>query len=156
MTELKTGQIAPDFQLMDFEENPHKLSDFLGKWVVLYFYPKDNTPGCTTEAIDFTTRLTEFKESNAVVIGISPDKPASHEKFIRKHDLKVMLLSDESHEIIEKFDAWKLKKLYGREYMGVVRSTVLINPEGKIVKTWPKVKLKEHVNEVYQALQDNL
>ena len=156
MFELKTGQLAPDFHLMDFEENPHKLSDFLGKWIVLYFYPRDNTPGCTTEAKDFTSRLNDFKASGAVVIGISPDKPASHEKFIQKHDLQILLLSDVDHAIIEKYGAWKLKKLYGREFMGVVRSTVLINAEGKIVQTWPKVKLKEHVNDVYQVLQDNL
>ena len=155
MSELKTGQSAPDFQLMDFEENLHKLSDFLGKWVVLYFYPRDNTPGCTTEAKDFTSRLDDFKASGAVVIGISPDKPASHEKFIKKHELQILLLSDVDHAIIEKYGAWKLKKLYGREFMGVVRSTVLINAEGKIVQTWPKVKLKEHVNDVYQVLQEN-
>ena len=129
------------------------LSDFTGKWVVLYFYPKDNTSGCTREAIEFSEQLPDFEKQNAAIIGISPDSPASHQKFAEKHQLGVLLLSDESHEVAEKYGVWKLKRMYGREYYGIERSTFLITPEGKLAHEWRKVKVSGHVDTVKQTLE---
>ena len=156
MAKLAIGNIAPDFQLPDASEKTHRLSDYKGKWVVLYFYPKDNTPGCTTEAKDFTAFAPDFEELGAKIIGISPDKPASHEKFIQKHELNILLLSDPDHQALEAYGAWQLKKMYGREFMGVVRSTFLISPEGKIEAMWPKVKVKGHAEEVLKTLKEKI
>jgi peroxiredoxin Q/BCP len=156
MAKLNIGDKAPDFQLPDAEEKLHSLADYNGNWVVLYFYPKDNTPGCTTEAKDFTSAAEEFGKLGAVIIGISPDKPASHVKFIQKHDLNLLLLSDVEHTVLEQYDAWRLKKLYGREFMGVIRSTFLISPNGEIVRIWPKVKVKGHVEEVLKTLKEKV
>ena len=151
---MKEGDEAPDFCLPDHEGKEHCLHDFRGKWVILYFYPKDNTSGCTREAKDFTEMKGEFEKLNAVIIGVSKDSPKSHARFIEKHDLDIVLLSDENHKVIEKYGAWGKKKNYGREYFGTVRSTFLINPDGKIVKIWPKVRVAGHVEEVLNKLKE--
>jgi len=151
---LQIDDKAPDFLLPDQNDEKLSLRDFSGRWIVLYFYPKDNTSGCTHEAVDFTSSLDEFDKMNAVVLGLSPDSTKSHMNFCKKHNLGVTLLSDTEHETLEKYGAWQLKKMYGREYYGVVRSTYLINPEGKIVYIWPKVKVKGHVGEVKKKLKE--
>ena len=150
---MSDGKTA-DFCLLD--ENGEKicLDNYRGKWIVLYFYPKDNTSGCTKEAIDFTRYIEEFNKLDATIIGVSPDSPESHKKFIEKHGLKIKLLSDKDHKILEKYDVWQLKKMYGREYYGVIRSTFLINPEGEIIYEWRKVKVNGHVEEVLEKLKE--
>jgi peroxiredoxin Q/BCP len=150
------GQLAPDISLPASNGETVKLSDFRGKNVVLYFYPKDMTPGCTTEACDFRDRHQDFSDINTVVLGVSPDPIAKHEKFIEKHGLPFLLLADEQKEAAQAFDVWKLKKNFGKEYMGIERSTFIIDSEGKIAKEWRKVRVKEHINEVYQYIQENL
>ena len=152
--ELKVGAPAPDFCLKDKDGKKVCLNDFKGKHVVVYFYPKDNTPGCTTEAIGFTGILPELQKLNAEVIGISPDSPESHAKFIEKKNLKVTLLSDLNKEVIKSFGKWGKKKFRGKEYMGVTRSTFLINPNGKIAHVWPKVSVKGHPEEVQSILSE--
>ena len=150
--ELKEGDTAPDFCLPDKDEKKICLKDFKGKNVILYFYPKDNTPGCTTEAIGFTSILKDFQELDAVVIGVSPDSPSSHAKFIENKNLKVTLLSDEDKEVLKAYGAWGLKKFRGKTYMGVIRSTFLIDTSGKIAHIWPKVSVKGHPEEVKSTL----
>ena len=149
----QVGQPAPSFIAQDQNENKVSLEDKQGKWIVLYFYPKDNTPGCTTEAKDFTEYAEEFKKLGAEIIGVSPDSAKSHCKFIDKHDLSIQLLSDPEHEVIEAYGAWRLKKFMGKEYMGVVRSTFLISPDRKIAQVWDKVRVKTHVEKVLQELK---
>jgi peroxiredoxin Q/BCP len=122
--------------------------------VVLYFYPKDNTPGCTTEAGDFSQSLRDFSDLDAVILGVSTDSTKKHRNFIEKKYLKITLLSDEEHKVLEQFGIWQLKKNYGREYMGIVRSTFIIDPEGIIRAVWEKVKVKNHVNEVKEKLKE--
>jgi peroxiredoxin Q/BCP len=119
---MEMGSEVPAFCLPDKAGEPRCLSDFRGKWAVLYFYPRDNTSGCTREAMDFSEQLQDFEKHNAAIIGISPDSPASHEKFAEKHQLRVLLLSDEKHEVAETYDVWKLKRLYGKEYHGIERA----------------------------------
>ncbi len=148
------GERAPDFCLPDAEGNEHCLEDYRGKWVVLYFYPRDNTSGCTREAVAFTGMKEEFEKEGAVIIGISKDSPKSHARFIEKHDLGILLLSDENHEVMEKYGAWGKKKLYGKEHWGTVRSTFLIAPDGKIVKVWKKVKVDGHAEDVMKSLTE--
>ena len=148
------GEKAPDFCLPDYQGKKHSLKDFRGKWVVLYFYPKDNTSGCTREAKEFTDAKDEFEKLNAVIIGISKDSPKSHEKFINKHNLNILLLSDEEHSVIEAYGAWGKKKRYGKEYFGTVRSTFLIDPEGRIVKVWKNVRVNGHVDDVLKTLKE--
>jgi len=150
--ELKVGDNAPDFCIPDKDNKKVCLNEFKGKHVVVYFYPKDNTPGCTTEAIGFTGILPELQKLNADVIGISPDSPESHAKFIEKKNLKVTLLSDLNKEVIKSFGKWGKKKFRGKEYMGVTRSTFLIDPKGKIAHIWPKVSVKGHPGEVKKIL----
>ena len=150
---LNEGEKAPPFCLPNDKNENICLDQFKDKWVVIYFYPRDNTPGCTTEACDFSANITDFVDIDAVVIGISPDSPERHAKFIAKHDLKHILLSDEDHKVLELYDAWRKKLLYGKELFGVIRSTYLINPQGVIAKVWPKVKVKGHVNEVRDVLK---
>lgn len=128
------------------------LDDFKGKWVVLYFYPKDNTPGCSIEAQDFSRLRGEFEKKNAVVLGVSMDSVESHCKFIEKKDLSIMLLSDPSKELINKFKVWDKKKFMGREFMGIIRSTFLIK-DGKIVKEWRGVRVKGHAEEVLGSIE---
>ncbi len=152
--ELKVGDKAPDFCLPDKDGNEVCLKDFRGKWVVLYFYPKDNTSGCTKEAVEFTEHLDEFASLNAVVLGVSKDSVKSHKNFAEKHGLKVTLLSDPEHKVIEQYGAWKLKKRYGREYYGTQRSTFLIDPDGVIRHIWPNVRVKGHVEAVLKKLKE--
>ncbi|BCD62821.1 peroxiredoxin Q/BCP [Nitratiruptor sp. YY08-26] len=151
---LEIGQKAPDFCLPNQDEVEICLQDLKGKWVVLYFYPKDNTPGCTTEALDFTAHLEEFEELGAVVLGVSPQGCDSHKRFIEKKDLKVTLLCDEEIEVLKKYGAWGMKKMYGKEYEGVIRTTVLIDPQGNIAYIWPKVRVKGHVEKVLEKLRE--
>lgn len=154
MTEtLQVGQPAPQFSAMDAQGNMIKSEDFAGKWLVLYFYPKDNTPGCTTEAKDFSEYIDEFKQLNAEILGVSTDSQTSHAKFIQKQNLTINLLSDPDHELAEKYGVWKLKKFMGKEYMGIERSTFLIAPDQKISHIWTKVKVKEHVTAVLSHLK---
>ncbi len=150
---MKEGDIAEDFCLPDYEGKEHCLRDYRGKWVVLYFYPKDNTSGCTKEAKGFTEMRGEFEKLGAVIIGVSKDSPKSHAKFIEKHNLKILLLSDEEHKVLERYGAWGKKKNYGREYYGTIRTTFLIDPEGKIVKVWRNVRVNGHVEKVLEELK---
>jgi peroxiredoxin Q/BCP len=145
---MKIGRSAPKFTAPDREGKITTLQDFNSRWLVLYFYPKDNTPGCTTEAIEFTGKLAEFQSLNAQVVGISPDSIASHGKFIDKHNLEIILLSDPEHQIAEDYGVWQLKKFMGKEYMGIIRSTFLIDPSGNIDHIWSSVKVKNHVDTV--------
>ncbi|MCW6038451.1 thioredoxin-dependent thiol peroxidase [Spirulina subsalsa FACHB-351] len=149
---LKIGEIAPDFSQNNAEGTITELKDFRGKWLVLYFYPKDNTPGCTTEAQEFSALVDEFLKLNAVVVGVSPDSEKSHCRFRDKHNLSVILLSDPEHKMAENYGVWQLKKFMGKEYMGIVRSTFLINPEGQIAQIWTKVKAKGHAQVVLDSL----
>lgn len=152
MTEIEEGQPAPDVNLPRDGGETFSLAEAGGKNVVLYFYPKDNTSGCTQEALDFSALLPEFEKEGAVVFGVSPDSEKSHARFAEKHGLKVELLSDPEHTVMERYGVWQLKKMYGKEYKGVVRSTFLINPQGVIEKIWEKVKVKNHAREVQAAL----
>ena len=150
--ELEVGNPAPNFCLPDKDNKEVCLKDFKGKYAIVYFYPKDNTPGCTTEAIGFTGILPELQKLNAEVIGISPDSPESHAKFIEKKSLKVTLLSDLDKEVLKSYGKWGKKTFRGKEYIGVTRSTFIIDPEGKIAHIWPKVSVKGHTEEVHNIL----
>ena len=150
---VQEGDPAPDFALPGADGNTVKLSSFSGGFTVIYFYPKDNTSGCTKEALDFSALKPEFEKLGAKVIGISPDGAKSHEKFRTKHALDVTLLSDEQKAVIEAFGVWTQKKMYGRAYMGVERSTFLIGPDGKIAQCWRGVKVPGHAAEVLDALK---
>jgi peroxiredoxin Q/BCP len=149
---MKVGDSAPDFCLPDKDQRTVCLSDFKGTWVVFYFYPRDNTRGCTREAVAFTHAFEEFAQLNAIVIGVSGDSVESHGKFIQKHNLTVTLLSDATHEILERYGVWQRKQRYGKEFWGTVRSTFLISPEGKIAEIWRNVKVEGHVNAVKRRL----
>lgn len=151
---IKTGQQAPDFTLENQDSRQVRLGDFRGQWLVLYFYPKDDTPGCTTEACEFTANFRQFDTLRAVVVGVSPDSPESHRKFIEKHDLKHTLLSDPQHEVLERYGAWGEKNSYGKRSMGVLRSTLLIDPEGTIIHHWPKVTPAGHAEAVAQKIRE--
>lgn len=152
--EIKPGSRAPSLVLPDGLGNNVSLDDYRGKWLVLYFYPKDDTPGCTTEALDFTARKSEFEKLNAVILGVSPDSVDSHCKFAEKHGLSVTLLSDMEKTALESYGVWQMKKQYGREYMGVVRTTYLIDPGGKVAYAWEKVKVEGHANEVLEKIRE--
>ena len=149
---LKTGEKAPQFTLPDKEGNPVSLSDFLGKKVVLYFYPKDNTPGCTRQACAFAGAYSGFKERNVEVIGVSKDSEKSHAGFAAKHDLPFILLSDPELTAIQAYDVWKEKKLYGKVSMGVVRSTYVIDEDGVIEKVFEKAKPDTNAQEILDYL----
>jgi peroxiredoxin Q/BCP len=149
---LELGSQAPLFCLKDEEGKELCLKELRGKWVVLYFYPKDNTPGCTREALDFSEKLKEFDRLGAVVLGVSPDSVESHRKFKEKRGIKVKLLSDESGEVLKAYGVWQKKKNFGREYYGVVRTTYLIDPQGQIAYLWKRVKVKGHADEVLEKL----
>lgn len=149
---LNSGEKAPDFTLPDADGNMVTLSQFAGKTVILYFYPKDDTPGCTKEACGFRDNYNRFLEKGAVVIGISKDKPASHAKFRAKYQLPFYLLSDESAEVLQAYGAWDKKTLYGKSFLGIIRMTYIIGPDGKIIKVYPKVKPEGHAEEIVSAL----
>jgi len=151
---LTVGKKAPDFNLPNQDDEPVKLGDLAGKWVVLYFYPNDDTPGCTTEACDFTAGLKDFDKLEATVLGASPNTTESYRKFIAKHKLKIDLLSDPAHKVLEKYGAWGEKNMYGRTTMGVIRSTVVIDPQGKVAHHWPKVKAAGHADAVKEKLKE--
>ena len=151
------NEMAPDFTLPASSGEDVSLSQYRGKkHVVLYFYPKDMTPGCTTQACDFRDRHEDFSDVDAVILGVSPDPLDRHEKFIDKHGLPFLLLADEDHKVAEEYGVWKLKKNFGKEYMGIERSTFIIDKEGKIVKEWRKVKVKGHVEEALEFIKEEL
>ncbi|MDB9393318.1 thioredoxin-dependent thiol peroxidase [Microcystis aeruginosa] len=151
---LEVGQKAPEFATPNQRGEISKLADFAGQWLVLYFYPKDNTPGCSTEAIDFTALSPQFQQLNAVIIGVSPDSAKSHCRFIEKHNLTIQLLSDPDHQLAEIYQVWGLKKFMGKEYMGIKRSTFLIDTQGNIAYIWSNVKVKAHAEAVLKKLEE--
>jgi peroxiredoxin Q/BCP len=148
------GSKAPNFKLKNQNGETISLSDFKGKNVVLYFYPKDDTSGCTAEACSFRDDFPKFEKTDAVILGVSPDSVESHKKFEQKYRLNFNLLSDEKKEILQKYEIWKEKNMYGRKYMGVERTTYIIGPEGKIKKIFRKVKVSGHNKEVLEALKN--
>jgi peroxiredoxin Q/BCP len=150
---LEAGVKAPEFELTDSQGNQHKLSDYAGQTIVVYFYPKDDTPGCTKEACSFRDSYQEFKQAGVEVIGISPDNEKSHTKFIDKYELPFILLSDPDHQVCEAFGVWGLKKYMGREYDGVFRTTFIIGPEGEIKRVFKNVKPADHSQEVLEAVR---
>ncbi len=153
---LELGSQAPQITVQNEKGKDVRLSDFEGKYVVLYAYPKDNTSGCTTEACSFRDNLPAIESRNAVILGLSPDSPSSHQGFIAKQELNFTLLSDPEHALLEALGAWGEKKMYGRSYMGVLRSTFIFDKEGTLIKVWPKVQVKGHgeeVNEFLSSLQ---
>jgi thioredoxin-dependent peroxiredoxin len=145
---------APDFTLADQNNALHSLTDYAGKWVVLYFYPKDDTPGCTTEACSFRDEYDYLQDQGIIVLGVSKDSVKSHAKFAEKFKLHFPLLSDETHEMIDAYGAWGLKKFMGREFMGTIRKTFIIDPSGNIAKEYPKVTPKEHIGEILKDLKE--
>ena len=149
---ISAGIPAPDFMLLDETGVQRKLSDYRGKPVVLYFYPKDDTPGCTTEACNFRNDYSQYEQAGVVILGVSPDSPQKHAKFKAKYHLPFTLLADEQHAICELYGVWGPKKFMGREYDGVYRTTFLIDAEGQIVKVFEKVKPEEHSDEVLAAI----
>ncbi|WEG12265.1 thioredoxin-dependent thiol peroxidase [Pullulanibacillus sp. KACC 23026] len=153
---LEAGQKAPDFSLQATNGDMLTMDEFKGKNVVLYFYPKDMTPGCTTEACDFRDHHAGFAEINTVVLGVSADPVSDHEKFTEKHALPFPLLADVDHKLCEAYGVWQEKTNFGKKYMGIVRATFVIDKEGVIRKVWPKVKVEGHVQEVYNYIKENL
>jgi peroxiredoxin Q/BCP len=149
------GEPAPEIALPDEHGTIHRLSDRRGHWTLVYFYPKDDTPGCTVESCQFRDADAEFRAAGADVWGISPDGAASHRRFREKFGLPFTLLSDEDHQIAERYGAWQLKSTYGKEHMGIQRSTFLVDPDGRIVRTWPKVTADGHPAEVLAALAES-
>jgi peroxiredoxin Q/BCP len=150
---IQIGKKAPDFCLPNQDDVEICLRDLSGKWIVLYFYPKDNTPGCTTEACEFTEAEPEFSDMDAVILGVSADSTAKHRNFIEKKELGITLLSDESTQMMQQYGVWQLKKNYGREYMGIVRTTLIIDPDGNVAEVWSNVRVKEHVSKVQKRLE---
>ena len=144
---------APDFELIDENGNPHKLSDYQGKPVLLYFYPKDDTPGCTTEACEFRDDYDQYEKAGVVILGISPDSQKSHNKFKAKYDLPFTLLSDEDHSVCEMYGVWGKKSMYGKEYYGVLRTSFLIDADGNLIDIFENVKPKGHSLQVLSALK---
>ena len=151
---LKTNTKAPDFKLSSTSKDKYSLKDSIGKYVVIYFYPKDDTPGCTIETNDFNKLLSKFKKLECEVYGISKDNLKSHDKFRDKYKIKFDLLADEELTVLKKYKVWGKKKFMGREFMGIIRSTFLIDKKGKIIKIWDNVKVKDHAKEVLEALKD--
>lgn len=149
---IEPGKKAPAIALKDQTGKLHRLSQYAGQWVVLYFYPKDNTSGCTKEACGFRDQLPDFGAADAVVLGVSPDDEKSHGKFVDKYELPFTLLADPEHVALTQYGVWQEKSMYGRKYMGVVRTTYLIAPGGKVAKRWDKVKVNGHVQAVLDAL----
>ncbi len=151
---LKVGQKAPDFTVTNDAGQKVKLSDFKGKKIVLYFYPKDDTPGCTAEACAFRDGIEEIRSRGAVVVGVSTDSVESHKKFKNKFDLNFPLLADTDKKIVEAYGAWKEKSMYGKKYMGIERTTFIIDEQGKIAHIFPKVKVDQHYDQVLDALDE--
>ncbi|HHL71087.1 MAG TPA: thioredoxin-dependent thiol peroxidase [Bacteroidetes bacterium] len=151
---MTAGEKAPDFTLPDQNGNPVTLSAFRGKKVILYFYPKDNTSGCTKEACDFRDHFPDFSSADAVILGVSKDGQKSHANFAAKYQLPFTLLSDESTEVMQQYGVWQEKSMYGRKYMGTVRTTFLIDEQGVIQKVWPKVRVTGHAEQVLAALRE--
>lgn len=151
--QLTENSAAPGFTLPDQDGNEHSLSDYKGKWLVLYFYPKDDTPGCTKEACNFRDEHTALEKLGAVIIGVSADPVAKHKKFADKYDLPFTLLSDESKEMLQAYGVWQEKSMYGKKYMGIARTTFIVNPDGNIVKIYEKVKPVDHGEKVAKDLQ---
>ncbi len=151
---IDPGRTAPAFSLADQGGNVHQLKDYRGKWVVLYFYPKDNTSGCTKQACQFRDAQTKIKRAGAVVLGVSPDDEKSHTKFRGKHDLNFDLLADTERKVCEAYGVWQEKSMYGRKYMGVVRTTYLIDPKGKVAHRWDKVKVADHDEDELAKLKE--
>jgi peroxiredoxin Q/BCP len=149
---IEVGKKAPAFTLTNQDGEKWALRDSAGRWIVVYFYPKADTPGCTTEACEFTDSIRDFTDMDAEIVGISPDPVAALKKFHEKYSLQVTLLSDPTRNVLEKYGAWGTKKMYGRETEGVIRSTVLIDPDGKVAHHWPNVRAKGHAEQVKQAL----
>ena len=155
MAMLDVGDKAPAFSLEDQSGKTVKLSDFKGRKVVVYFYPKDDTPGCTREACAFRDEHSALRKAGAVVLGVSPDSGPSHAKFAGKYKLSFPLLADTDHSVSEKFGAWGEKTLYGRKFMGIIRSTFLVDEAGKVARVWPKVKVDGHVDQVLEAVRES-
>ena len=151
---LKNNIKAPNFELLSTSKKNYSLKDSIGKYVVIYFYPKDDTPGCTIETNDFNKLLPKFKKLNCEILGISKDNLKSHDKFRDKYKIKFDLLADEEIKVLKKYKVWAKKKFMGREFMGIVRTTFLIDKKGKIIKIWNNVKVKEHAKEVLENLQN--
>ncbi len=151
---IQIGDKAPEFCLPNQDDVEICLRDLKGKWVVLYFYPRDNTPGCTTEACDFTEAAPDFTSLDAVILGVSADSTKKHRNFIEKKNLGITLLSDESTQMMQEYGVWQLKKNYGKEYMGIVRTTLIIDPEGIVRALFEKVRVKEHVAKVKEKLKE--
>src|SRR5947209_6372613 len=149
---LKAGDKAPDFEVQDDQGHTFHLSDLKGKTIVLYFYPKADTPGCTKEACEFRDHSSEYNKKNAAVVGVSPDQPSAQAKFKSKYELTFPLLADEDHKIAETYGVWKEKTNYGKKYMGVERTTYVIAPDGKIARVYEKVKPEGHAEQVLAAL----
>ena len=149
---LELGTIAPDFCLSNQDDVEICLRDLRGKWIVLYFYPKDSTPGCTTEACEFTAAVEEYDDMGAIVLGVSADSTKSHRNFIEKQSLEITLLSDPTTQMMQEYGVWAMKKNYGKEYMGVVRSTCIIDPKGVVRAVWSNVKVNDHVAKVKEEL----
>ncbi len=156
LTELKSGDSAPSFSMPGSgESGTVELKNYTGKYLVLYFYPKDNTPGCTTEALDFTAKKEDFDELNAEILGVSRDSVKKHDNFIAKKELGIILGADVDGKVTENYGVWVEKSMYGKTYMGIQRATFLIGPDGKIVEVWPKVRVKGHVEEVLDVLRNH-
>ena len=151
---VEPGRKAPAFSLPDQEGRPHRLKDYAGRPLIVYFYPKDDTPGCTKEACAFRDALPDFKKGKAAVLGVSVLDTASKAKFARKHKLNFPLLADPEHEVADRYGAWQKKSLYGRSYMGVARMTYLIGPDGKVLRRWDNVKVDGHAADVLRAVDE--
>ena len=151
---MKVNSKAPIFKLPSTSKKDYSLKDSIGKYVIIYFYPKDDTPGCTIETNDFNKLLAKFKKLNCEVLGVSKDSLKSHEKFREKYKIKFNLLADEEIKVLKKYKVWGKKKFMGREFMGIIRTTFLIDKKGKIIKIWDNVKVKDHAKEVLETLQN--
>ena len=151
---IKENIKAPIFKLPSTSKNIYSLKDSVGKYIVIYFYPKDDTPGCTLETNDFNKLLPNFKKLNCEILGISKDNIKSHDKFREKYKIKFNLLADEDLEVLKKYKVWGKKKFMGREFMGIIRTTFLLDKKGKIIKIWENVKVKDHAKEVLETLKD--
>ena len=150
---IKVDEKAPEFCLPNQDDVEMCMRDLKGKWIVLYFYPRDDTPGCTTEACEFTEAVPDFSDLDAIIIGVSADTPKKHRSFIEKKNLGITLLSDEDTSMMQTYGVWQPKKFMGKEFLGIVRTTLIINPEGIVKAVFPKVRVKEHVAKVQAELE---